>query len=117
MELVYAAADVVVCRAGAMTVAELAVAGVPSVLVPLPGAPGDHQTANARVLERVGAAVVLADGECDGRALDDTLERLLGDPATLPEMGRAAARLGRRDAADAGARVVEASALPAGRRP
>ena len=60
METVYAAADVVVCRAGAMTVAELAAAGVPSILVPLPGAPGDHQTANARVLERAGAAVVLA---------------------------------------------------------
>ena len=48
MDEVYGAADLVVCRAGAMTVAELAVAGVPSVLVPLPGAPGDHQTANAR---------------------------------------------------------------------
>ena len=55
MAAVYAAADLVVCRAGAMTVAELAVAGVPAVLVPLPGAPGDHQTANARVLERAGA--------------------------------------------------------------
>ena len=63
--LVYAAADVVVCRAGAMTVAELAVAGVPSILVPLPGAPGDHQTANARVLERAGAAVLLPDDRCD----------------------------------------------------
>ena len=47
MDLLYAAADLFVCRAGAMTVAELAVAGVPSVLVPLPGAPSDHQTANA----------------------------------------------------------------------
>ena len=64
MAAVYAAADVVVCRAGAMTVAELAVAGVPSVLVPLPGAPGDHQTANARVLERAGAAVLLPDADC-----------------------------------------------------
>ncbi|HEX3565061.1 MAG TPA: UDP-N-acetylglucosamine--N-acetylmuramyl-(pentapeptide) pyrophosphoryl-undecaprenol N-acetylglucosamine transferase, partial [Acidimicrobiales bacterium] len=61
MPLVYAAADIVVCRAGAMTVAELAVAGVPAILVPLPGAPGDHQSANARVLEQVGAAVLLPD--------------------------------------------------------
>jgi UDP-N-acetylglucosamine--N-acetylmuramyl-(pentapeptide) pyrophosphoryl-undecaprenol N-acetylglucosamine transferase len=112
MELVYAAADVVVCRAGAMTVAELAVAGVPSVLVPLPGAPGDHQTANARVLERVGAAVVLADADCDAGALAAILDDLLGQPARLESMGRAASTMGRRDAAAAGARLVEANARP-----
>ena len=50
MPFFYQAADVVVCRAGANTVAELAVVGVPSVLVPLPGAPGDHQAANAAML-------------------------------------------------------------------
>lgn len=112
MELVYAAADVVVCRAGAMTVAELAVAGVPSVLVPLPRAPGDHQTANARVLERVGAAVVVADADCDAGALGAILDDLVGQPARLESMGRAASTLGRRDAAGAGARLVEANALP-----
>ncbi len=80
MELVYAAADVVVCRAGAMTVAELAVTGVPSILVPLPGAPGDHQTANARVLERAGAAVLLPDDRCDADALATALDGLLGQP-------------------------------------
>ena len=67
--LVYAAADIVVCRAGAMTVAELAVVGVPAILVPLPGAPGTTRRANARVLERVGAAVVLPDPSCDGDRL------------------------------------------------
>jgi UDP-N-acetylglucosamine--N-acetylmuramyl-(pentapeptide) pyrophosphoryl-undecaprenol N-acetylglucosamine transferase len=112
MDAVYSAADVVVCRAGAMSVAELAAAGVPSVLVPLPGAPGDHQTANARVLERAGAAVLLPDGDCDAEALDVTLDRMLADPAGLDAMGRAAASLGRKDAAAAGARVVEASARP-----
>jgi UDP-N-acetylglucosamine:LPS N-acetylglucosamine transferase len=112
MELVYAAADVVVCRAGAMTVAELAVVGVPSVLVPLPGAPGDHQTANARVLERVGAAVVLTDADCDAGTLATILDGLLGQPARLETMGRAAWALGRRDAAAAGARLVEANAIP-----
>jgi undecaprenyldiphospho-muramoylpentapeptide beta-N-acetylglucosaminyltransferase len=112
MELVYAAADVVVCRAGAMTVAELAVAGVPSVLVPLPRAPGDHQTANARVLERVGAAVVVADADCDAGALGAILDDLVGQPARLESMGRAASTLGRRDAAGAGARLVEANARP-----
>ena len=115
MERVYAGADVVVCRAGAMTVAELAAAGVPSVLVPLPGAPGDHQTANARVLERVGAAVIVADGDCDGRTLDATVDGLLTHPAALGAMGRAAASQGHPAAAAAGARVVEANARPSSR--
>jgi len=111
---VYAAADLVVCRAGAMTVAELAVAGVPAVLVPLPGAPGDHQTANARVLERAGAAVLLPDPDCTPATLAATVEALLADPERLAAMGGAARSVGRPDAADAGARVVEDSATPAG---
>jgi UDP-N-acetylglucosamine--N-acetylmuramyl-(pentapeptide) pyrophosphoryl-undecaprenol N-acetylglucosamine transferase len=110
MEDVYAAADVVVCRAGAMTVAELTVAGVPSILVPLPGAPGDHQTANARVLERAGAALLLADDRCDAAALDVALEGLASQPGLLQSMGVAARALGRPDAAAAAARVVESSA-------
>jgi UDP-N-acetylglucosamine--N-acetylmuramyl-(pentapeptide) pyrophosphoryl-undecaprenol N-acetylglucosamine transferase len=116
MDLVYSAADVVVCRAGAMTVAELAAVGVPSVLVPLPGAPGDHQTANARVLERAGGAIVLPDGRCDAHSLDGVLEDLLADPVRLTTMGEAAAGTGHRDAAASGARLVEASAGPAGGR-
>jgi undecaprenyldiphospho-muramoylpentapeptide beta-N-acetylglucosaminyltransferase len=115
MAAVYAAADLVVCRAGAMTVAELAVAGVPAVLVPLPGAPGDHQTANARVLVGADAAVLLPDPECDAAALDRILGPLLDDPARLDAMGSAAASLGRPDAATAGASVVEACARPAPR--
>ena len=77
-----------------MTVAELAVAGVPSVLVPLPGAPGDHQTANARVLERAGAAVLLADAECDAGHAGRALDGLLADPGGLDAMGRAASVAG-----------------------
>ncbi len=113
MDAVYAACDVVVCRAGAMTVAELAAAGVPAVLVPLPGAPGDHQTANARVLGGQGAAVLLADEACTAAGLAGVLDGLLADPASLAAMGARAAGLGRRDAAAAGARVVEAHAAPA----
>ncbi|HEY1989312.1 MAG TPA: UDP-N-acetylglucosamine--N-acetylmuramyl-(pentapeptide) pyrophosphoryl-undecaprenol N-acetylglucosamine transferase [Acidimicrobiales bacterium] len=113
MATVYSAADIVVCRAGAMTVAELAAAGVPSVLVPLPGAPGDHQTANAQVLERAGGAAVLPDIDCDAPRLAAILDRWLADPAALDAMGRAAGSLGRPDAADAGARVVEDHARPA----
>jgi len=110
MPLVYSAADLVVCRAGALTVAELAAAGVPAVLVPLPGAPGDHQTANARVLERAGAAVVLPDEACTAADLARTVEGLLADPLRLEAMGRAARAAGRPDAALAAARVVEAHA-------
>ena len=88
--------------------------GVPSILVPLPGAPGDHQTANARVLERAGAAVLLPDDRCDADALATALDGLLGQPTLLGAMGDAASALGRPDAAAAGARVVEASADPPG---
>jgi UDP-N-acetylglucosamine--N-acetylmuramyl-(pentapeptide) pyrophosphoryl-undecaprenol N-acetylglucosamine transferase len=90
-----------------MTVAELAAAGVPSVLVPLPGAPGDHQTANARVLERAGGAVLLADADCDAPRLAAMLDGLLSDLGALDAMGKAARSIGRPDAADAGAQVVE----------
>jgi len=116
MPTVYAAADLVVCRAGAMTVAELASAGVPAVLVPLPGAPGDHQTANARVLERVGAAVLVPDAECTPAGLATVVEGLLADPGLLAAMGRAAHDLARPDAAAAGAAVVDANARRGGPR-
>lgn len=105
-----AAADLVVARAGASTVAELTAVGVPSLLVPLPGAPGDHQTANARHLEAVGAAVVCADGELDGARLVALVDELLADPARLDRMAAAAAGLGRRDAAAAVADLVVAHA-------
>lgn len=107
MPLVYGAADIVVCRAGAMTVAELAVAGVPAILVPLPGAPSDHQSANARVLEQVGAALLLPDATCDGAHLSRVLSPLLGESGRLESMGKAAETMGRADAAEAGAAVVE----------
>ncbi len=110
MALLYAAADLVVCRAGAITVAELAVAGVPAVLVPLPGAPSDHQSANAAALAEVGAAVVLADADCIADRLAAIVDELLADPARLAAMEEAARSLGRPDAAVQVARVVEASA-------
>jgi UDP-N-acetylglucosamine--N-acetylmuramyl-(pentapeptide) pyrophosphoryl-undecaprenol N-acetylglucosamine transferase len=102
-----AAADLMVCRAGGSTVAELAGAGVPAVLVPLPGAPGDHQTGNARVLSDVGAAVLLADAECDGGRLAGIVDGLLFEDARLAAMGRAAGQAGRPDAARLVAELVE----------
>ncbi len=110
MPLLYEAVDVMVCRAGAITVAELAVAGVPAVLVPLPGAPGDHQTANAEALVAAGAAVLVPDGECDVGRLGAVLDELLSDPARLAAMGAAARALGRPDAAGRVAELVDAHA-------
>lgn len=110
MDQLYQAADVVVCRAGAITVAELAVAGVPAILVPLPGAPGDHQTRNAEALVTAGAAVLLPDDRCSPGELAAVLEPLLADPERLGAMGRAARSLGRPDAAERVAEVVDAHA-------
>jgi UDP-N-acetylglucosamine--N-acetylmuramyl-(pentapeptide) pyrophosphoryl-undecaprenol N-acetylglucosamine transferase len=90
MDLAYAAADLVVCRAGSATVAELAALGVPAVLVPYPHAPGDHQTHNARVLSDAGAALLLPDAETTGGRLAELVEPLLADPARLAAMGGAA---------------------------
>ena len=90
MDLAYAAADVAVCRAGSATVAELASCGLPSVLVPYPHAPGDHQTHNARVLTRTGAAVLLPDAQLDAGSLATALEPLLADPYRLGTMSAAA---------------------------
>jgi undecaprenyldiphospho-muramoylpentapeptide beta-N-acetylglucosaminyltransferase len=103
----YAAASVAVCRAGATTVAELAAAGLPSVLVPLPGAPGDHQTRNAMALVEGGAAVLVPDSECDGERLELEVGRLLSDPVLLQRMSRAARDLAKPDAADRLADLVE----------
>ena len=119
MPSLYAAADVAVQRAGASTVAELALAGVASVLVPLPGAPGDHQGANARTMADAGGAVVVADAELDGERLARELAALLDEPGRLDSMSGAAKRLGRPDAAREVADLVEAharaSAAPAPR--
>jgi UDP-N-acetylglucosamine--N-acetylmuramyl-(pentapeptide) pyrophosphoryl-undecaprenol N-acetylglucosamine transferase len=106
----YAAADVCVTRAGAMTVAELLTSGVPAILVPLPGAPRDHQTKNAEALVRTGAAVHVPDAECDGHRLTDELEALLGDPARLHAMSEAAQGLSHPDAAARVAELVDANA-------
>ncbi|MFG2223464.1 glycosyltransferase [Streptomyces sp. NPDC048644] len=90
MDLAYAAADLVVCRAGSATVAELATIGMPAVLVPYPHAPGDHQTHNARVLSDAGAALLLADAETSAERLDALTAPLLADQDRLAAMGAAA---------------------------
>ncbi len=100
MEDAYAAADFVIARAGASTLAELTALGLPAVLVPYPHATDGHQQANARVLEQSGAAQVLLQRELDPRRLAATLRRMAGDPAALARMARKARALGAGDAAD-----------------
>ena len=97
-----------VTRAGGMT-AELAAVGMPAVLVPLPGAPGDHQTANAVVFARAGAAVQVRDADLDASRLARVLDDLLDDPARLASMSTAARTLARPDATSRFADLVEAT--------
>jgi UDP-N-acetylglucosamine:LPS N-acetylglucosamine transferase len=106
----YNAADVCVVRAGAMTVAELLMAGVPAILVPLPGAPRDHQTRNAEALVDLGAAVLIPDSDCDERRLALELDALLADPERLRAMREAARVNGHPDAAARVAELVDAHA-------
>ncbi len=97
MDGLYADASMMVTRSGGMT-AELAAVGMPSVLVPLPDAPGDHQTKNAEVFVGAGAAVLVPDAELDGARLASVLSALLADPSALAVMSDAARTLGRPDA-------------------
>jgi UDP-N-acetylglucosamine--N-acetylmuramyl-(pentapeptide) pyrophosphoryl-undecaprenol N-acetylglucosamine transferase len=107
MELLLAAADIAITRAGGNTVAELAVAGVPALLVPLPIAPRDHQTANAAVLVRVGGAILVPDHELTAERVRSELEPVLADPNRLHAMSEAVRTVAYRDAADRVARLVE----------
>jgi UDP-N-acetylglucosamine--N-acetylmuramyl-(pentapeptide) pyrophosphoryl-undecaprenol N-acetylglucosamine transferase len=93
-----AAADLVVARAGG-SVMEVAAAGLPALLVPYPGATADHQTSNARFVERAGAAVVIPDSELDGPRLAHEVAALLAAPQRRAAMASAARTLAKPDAA------------------
>ena len=103
MGRVYGKTDVVICRAGAGTIAEAAAFSMPSILVPLASSTHGHQLANARVAERNGAAVVIEEKDLDAAGLAGALEKTL-EPATLAEMAAGAGRLGRPEAAE---RIVD----------
>ncbi|MBC7325666.1 MAG: undecaprenyldiphospho-muramoylpentapeptide beta-N-acetylglucosaminyltransferase, partial [Moorella sp. (in: Bacteria)] len=85
----------VVCRAGAATLAEITVTGAPAILVPYPYAAGNHQEYNARALESKGAAIVIKDEELRGETLANQIEKLLAAPRRLQEMAGASRQLGR----------------------
>ncbi len=112
MPQVLVAADVSVCRAGGMTVAELTVLGCPAILVPLPIAPNDAQRANAAAMQQAGAAVVVDDEALDAALLDVELTKLLG--GDLEAASAAASALGRPDAADDIAAAIMDAAGPSG---
>lgn len=100
MPLVMAAADLVVCRAGASTISELTAIAKPCVLVPSPNVTNNHQEKNARVLEHHGAAVVLLEPDIDGAALYREVKDLLVDPEKRAAMSKALSELSVTDAAE-----------------
>ncbi len=95
----YEKADLVIARAGASTVAEVAALGIPSILVPYPHAADDHQRANAKALVNAGGAVMIDDTECTGEKLSREIISMLGDKKRLKAMAEAAASIGKKDAA------------------
>ncbi len=107
MERAYAAADAAVCRAGAMTLAELAQAGLPAVVVPLPRAAGNHQEANARRYESHGGVEVLLERDLTPGRLADRVIRMLRDAAGRERMALALRALARPDAAGRLAGLIE----------
>lgn len=105
MDLAYAAADAVVCRSGAMTVAEVSAVGLPAFYVPLPHGNGEQEL-NARPVVRKGGGRIVPDSELTPKYVIDEVIPLLMDSERLTEMGRAAAGAGHRDAADEVARIA-----------
>ncbi len=99
MPAFFARADLILCRSGASTVAEITAAGKPAVFVPFPRAADDHQRVNAQALERAGAAVVAEETKLERMWLADTIAALLSDPARLQRMSLAARNLAHPDAA------------------
>ena len=98
MDAAYAAADLVICRAGATTVAELTALGKPAIFVPYPYAADDHQRANVEVLVQAGAALMILDTELNAERVSQAIQALMQDRSRLKSMAQAAAALGKTDA-------------------
>lgn len=106
MAAAYAIADLVVCRAGATSMAEITACAVPAILVPYPHATADHQTHNAAALVRTGGATMIADAQLTGVSLDDAVTHIVSDALVQQHMRKAAEVFSRRDAAERVARLV-----------
>lgn len=99
MPEMFARADLLLCRSGASTVAEVTAAGKPAIFVPFPHATDDHQLRNAQALERAGAAVLIGEKDLTPERLVRTVSELLCDQARLARMGTASRKLSHPDAA------------------
>ena len=93
MPRMFARADLLVCRSGASTVAEVTAAGKPAIFIPFPHATDDHQLRNAEALERAGAAVLIAEKDLTGERLVNAVSELMHDPARLARMSSASRKL------------------------
>ena len=100
MAAAYRAADLLICRAGATSIAEITAGGKAAILIPFPFAVDDHQTKNAEILARAGAAELIRERDLSGELLAAAIERLAGDPEAIRNMEAAAAALGSRRAAE-----------------
>jgi UDP-N-acetylglucosamine--N-acetylmuramyl-(pentapeptide) pyrophosphoryl-undecaprenol N-acetylglucosamine transferase len=108
MPAAFASADLVIARAGAGSLAELAAAGKPAVLVPLPGATDEHQFRNAEAFSKAGAARLVLDNEMDGGRLFEEVSKLSSQPAVLKRIGDQARKFSHPEAARQTAEIVEA---------
>jgi UDP-N-acetylglucosamine--N-acetylmuramyl-(pentapeptide) pyrophosphoryl-undecaprenol N-acetylglucosamine transferase len=113
MASAYRRADLLICRAGATTIAEITAGGKASILIPYPFAVNDHQSKNAEVLARAGAAEAVAERDLSGARLASLIDRLQGDPEALRRMAGAAGRMGNPDAAKT---IVDACLLLLGQQ-
>lgn len=107
MFLEFGKADLVICRAGATTCAELAASGRASIMIPLPTAADDHQRKNAEAFEKAGAAKVILQRDLNGENLAREINGLMGGPETIERMAVSAKKLGRNDAAEAAVNLIE----------
>jgi len=107
MPAVFATADVIVSRAGMGAVSELAAAGKPSILIPLPTASDNHQLHNAEALADAGAARLIVDAEWTGPRFVEEVQRMIAEPETLARMGQAARAFAKPDAARRAADALE----------
>jgi UDP-N-acetylglucosamine--N-acetylmuramyl-(pentapeptide) pyrophosphoryl-undecaprenol N-acetylglucosamine transferase len=114
MPAMFAQANLVLCRSGASTVAEVTAAGKPAIFVPFPRAADDHQTFNARALERAAAAIVLQEAKLTSERLIDTITSLVKDCGRLKKMGLEARKLSHPNAAGEIAEMAARLAQPSG---
>jgi UDP-N-acetylglucosamine--N-acetylmuramyl-(pentapeptide) pyrophosphoryl-undecaprenol N-acetylglucosamine transferase len=113
MPRAFAEADLIVCRSGASTVAEITAAGKPAIFIPFPRAADDHQTRNAQALEKAGAALLIPQSQLTSELLAQNIIGLLQDPTRLAKMSAAAKQLAH---AGAGWEIAEMAAAIAGGR-